>query len=115
MERLEEKLIAAWERIKRSVDEALTGTTEDEREWDAFLDRMVAVRTGKAPALEARDEWILCAVHQPPQPGTYLTTTDRGKVRTDHWYDEPHEHWGHKGRTIAWRPLPEAYKGAVEY
>lgn len=30
MERLEEKLIAAWERIKRSVDDALTGTTEDE-------------------------------------------------------------------------------------
>ena len=36
MERLEEKLIAAWERIKRCVDDALTGTTEDEREWDAI-------------------------------------------------------------------------------
>lgn len=107
MERLEEKLIAAWERIKRSVDEALTGTNEDEREWDAFLDRMVAVRTGKAPTIEARDEWILCTLHQPPRPGTYLTTTARGKVRTDHWYID---RWGHKGEVIAWRPLPEAWR-----
>lgn len=110
MEKIEKWLIRSWERIKHRIDYALTGQDPDEVEWDAFLDRMVAVRTGMAPALEARDEWILCAVHQPPQPGTYLTTTDRGKVRTDHWYGEPHEHWGHKGRTVAWRPLPEAWR-----
>lgn len=46
MEKVEKWLIRSWERIKHKVDYALTGQDPDEVEWDAFLNRMVAVRTG---------------------------------------------------------------------
>ena len=107
LERIEQSMLNAWERCKTKIDYALTGQNPEDAEWDAFLDRMVAVRTGKAPALEAKDEWILCAVHLPPVEGTYLTTTAKGKVRTDHFYGT---RWGHKGEAVAWRPLPEPWR-----
>jgi hypothetical protein len=109
MEKIEKWLIRSWERIKHKIDYALTGQDPDEVEWDAFLDRMVAVRTGMAPALEPRDEWILCAVHQPPHSGTYLTTTAKGAVRVNHYYDY-HGTWGYNNDAVAWRPMPEAWR-----
>ena len=107
VDKIAEKLIMAWEWFKKKIDYALTGNDPEDAEWEAFLDRLVAVRTGKAPSIEARDEWILCSLHQPPTQGTYLTTTAKGKVRTDHWYMS---RWGHKGEVVAWRPLPEAWR-----
>lgn len=107
MDEIERKLIRLWERVKRNIDEALTGTNEDEREWDLFLDRMVAVREGKAPSFDSG--WILCGVHQPPHSGTYLTTTAKGAVRVNHYYDY-HGTWGYNNDAVAWRPMPEAWR-----
>lgn len=109
LERIEQSMLNAWERWKKKIDYALTGQNPEDVEWDAFLDRMVAVRTGKAPALEAKDEWILCAVHLPPVEGTYLTTTAKGAVRVNHFY-KSHGLWGYGNNAVAWRPLPEPWR-----
>ena len=110
MDAIEAKLISLWERIKRSIDEALTGTNEDERAWDEFLDRMVAIRSGQAPPFDADgDKWIPCDKHLPPKEGTYLTTTEKGAVRVNHFY-EIHGVWGYDNNAIAWRPMPEAWR-----
>lgn len=81
--------------------------TEEDREFDAFIDRLVAVREGKAPAYDGG--WIPCSYRQPPKSGSYLTTTRAGAVRVNHFYGQG---WGYKGDAVAWRPMPEAYKGA---
>ena len=110
MDKVEAKLIAIWERIKRSIDEALTGTNDDERAWDDFLDKMVMIRSGQAPPFAAEgDKWIPCDKHLPPKDGTYLTTTKKGAVRTNHFY-KTHGLWGYDNNAVAWRPLPEAWR-----
>lgn len=81
--------------------------TEEDREFDAFIDRLVAVREGKAPSFDGG--WILCGVHQPPHSGTYLTTTAKGAVRVNHYYDY-HGTWGYNNDAVAWRPMPEAWR-----
>lgn len=102
----EDRLRESWKKFRHWVDNLLDGhISEDDREWDAFLDRLVAVREGKAPKYDG--EWIPCEYRQPPKPGTYLTTTRKGAVRMNHWHGKT---WGYQGDAIAWRPLPEAYR-----
>lgn len=82
--------------------------TEEDQEWDEFIDRLVAVREGKAPAYDGG--WIPCSYQEPPKEGSYLTTTIAGAVRVNHYYGSGHL-WGYGENAIAWRPLPEAYGG----
>lgn len=82
--------------------------TEEDREFDAFIDRLVAVREGKAPAYDGG--WIPCSYRQPPKDGTYLTTTQKGAVIVNHFYPLG---WG-RVDVVAWRPMPEAWKGAKQ-
>lgn len=74
--------------------------------------------TGKAHAsAEAVQEWISCSERLPSESGTYLTTTAKGSVCTDHYYANSNDicgrHWSYHRRRepIAWMPLPEPYKG----
>lgn len=104
----EDYVMVAWKKLKHWIDDILTGhISEEDREWDEFLDRLVAVRYGKAPITDGG--WVPCEYKQPPRCGTYLTTTKRGAVRTNHWYGES---WGHKD-AVAWRPLPEPWEGVT--
>ena len=92
-------------RIKTKVSAFLDGLeSEEDREWDAFIDRLVAVREGKAPP---DDGWICCEERQPMKPGSYLTTTKAGAVRVNRFYGDQ---WGHKNNAVAWRPLPDPWR-----
>lgn len=75
----------------------------------------------KEAILMATDEllenrWIPCSERLPSESGTYLTTTSKGSVCTDHFYagsnDISGRHWSYHRRRepIAWRPLPKPYK-----
>lgn len=104
---IEDRITDAVRRFTGWLGRVLDGEqSEDDREWDAFLDRLVAIREGKAPSYDG--EWIPCEYKQPPKRGTYLTTTRRGAVRVNHYHGD---RWGYQDDAIAWRPLPEAYGG----
>lgn len=65
----------------------------------------------------ALQEWIPCSERLPRESGTYLTTTAKGSVCTDHYYanstDLSDRHWSYRSRRepIAWMPLPTPDKG----
>jgi hypothetical protein len=58
-------------------------------------------------------KWIPTAARQPEHEGTYLTTTSKGAVRTNHYYVKG-DTWGYGNDAIAWMPLPEAYNGEIQ-
>ena len=69
------------------------------------------------PSAEAVQGWIPCSERLPSESGTYLTTTAKGSVCTDHFYVNSNDicgrHWSYHRRRepIAWMPLPKPYKG----
>ena len=71
-------------------------------------------------ALSAVAEWIPCNERLPEESGTYLTTTAKGSVCTDHFYANSNDicgrHWSYHRRRepIAWMPLPPAYREESE-
>lgn len=73
-----------------------------------------------APSAEAVQGWIPCSERLPEESGTYLTTTVKGSVCTDHFYANSNDicgrHWSYHRRRepIAWMPLPKPYKGGDE-
>ena len=105
---IEDILADKWTRLKAWTRDRLDGNlNDDDKEWDAFIDRLVAIREGKGPA--DNGAWVPCELKQPPKEGTYLTTTRRGAVRVNHYY-ELHNAWGHNNDAVAWRPLPEPWR-----
>lgn len=63
-----------------------------------------------APTIEQYGTWIPCSERLPEEDGSYMTTTEYGAVRVNHFYPR-NKTWGHKSnRTIAWMPLPEPYR-----
>ena len=54
-------------------------------------------------------KWIPCSERLPDKEGSYLTTTEYGAVRVNHYYHKTKE-WGyHCNKTVAWQPLPEPF------
>lgn len=100
--------------LKRALDMAIEALND----WTEYSDKLWknAYERGKAEALE----WILCSEKLPSESGTYLTTTAKGAVCTDHYYansvDIGGRHWSHhKHREpVAWMPLPEPYNRGAE-
>ena len=96
-----------WRRLRAWIRDRLEGNLDDDdKEWDAFIDRLVAIREGKGPA--DNGAWVPCEMKQPPKEGTYLTTTKSGAVRVNHYY--PGGSWGYNNNAVAWRPLPEPWR-----
>ena len=64
-----------------------------------------------APTIKPYGTWIPCSERLPKVEGSYITTTEYGAVRVNHFYTRNNT-WGYKSnRTIAWMPLPEPWKG----
>lgn len=84
--------------------------SRDEDITDAFM-------RGYQAHADAVKGWIPCSERLPSESGTYLTTTAKGSVCTDHYYanstDVSGRHWSYRSRRepIAWMPLPKPYKG----
>ena len=78
-------------------------------------EREIAIN--RIPSAEAGQGWIPCSERLPSESGTYLTTTAKGSVCTDHFYANSNDicgrHWSYHRRRepIAWMPLPTPYKG----
>ena len=72
------------------------------------------------PSAEAVQEWISCSERLPKKGEVVLITNGKGNVRCGQYRSE-HDvrggthYWWWKGKTVesvlAWRPLPEPYKG----
>ena len=63
-----------------------------------------------APTIEQYGTWIPVTERLPEEDGSYMTTTEYGAVRVNHFYPR-NKTWGYKSnRTIAWMPLPLPYR-----
>lgn len=109
--------------IKRSeAVEAVCGHCKNKKICDDYLEERCPYRV-KLEALPSAEveprehgEWNLCKDELPSVSGTYLTTTAKGSVCTDHFYatEGGEAHWSfHRRREpIAWMPMPKPYCGA---
>ena len=89
-----------------------------------FLDTVFALAPNEANAImDAFDEyvdsnephWIPVTEDLPKESGSYQATTTHGKVATYVFGADSissHEYW--KRSVLAWKPLPEPYKGVTE-
>ena len=90
---------------------------------DLFIDNMVKCekeaqnkRANTPTEASAESEWIPVSERLPEESGTYLTTTAKGSVCTDHFYANSNDicgrHWSYHRRRepIAWKPLPKPYR-----
>ena len=62
------------------------------------------------PTIDQYGTWIPVTERLPEEDGSYMTTTEYGAVRVNHFYPR-NKTWGYKSnRTIAWMPLPLPYR-----
>ncbi len=63
--------------------------------------------------------WIPCSERLPDKEGNYLVTDDAGGMKTIevdtllHYEDDGKPFWCYSQNPIAWRELPEPYKGVT--
>ena len=75
---------------------------------EGFSEEAKVIR--EMPTIEPYGTWIPCSERLPKVEGSYMTTTEYGAVRVNHFYTRNNT-WGYKSnRTIAWMPLPEPYR-----
>lgn len=104
---IDEKLLIEkmWDKYNSFYNDAL----RFEKEETQMANRVLSDTQRLIEEQPKVNDWIPCSERLPDEDGSYLTTTEYGAVRVNHFYWRS-KTWGyHSNKTIAWMPMPVPY------